>query len=173
MNRLRSKMGKKAQSIPDLVLWVVVIGILGSAFVFLAFLNDRFETALLNTTVINSSAAARNVITSGYDKINGKLDYVVFVIAIGMALGFIILGWFIPVESIFFVFYVIGATLGMPMAFIIQHFWIKFTGSLTMIATRVAYFPITTHLMDNIGIYYTVVMGIALIVTYAKPGQQG
>jgi len=166
-------MGKKAQSIPDLVLWVVVIGILGSAFVFLAFLNDRFETALLNTTVINSSAAARNVITTGYDKINGKLDYVVFVIAIGMALGFIILGWFIPVESIFFVFYVIGATLGMPMAFIIQHFWIKFTGSLTMIATRVAYFPITTHLMDNIGIYYTVVMGIALIVTYAKPGQQG
>lgn len=166
-------MNKRGQSIRDIVLLVVIIAAMGFGFLLIFNITDTMKGQLLNNTMINetnSSSGATNVINA-VDTINDRLDYVVLVIFLGFILSIIVTGYFIPVESIFFWLYVLAMMFGLVIAVVAQDFWTRSASHPLLVNIALDSFPITTHLLDNITIYYTIVAGVALIVTYAKPGQ--
>lgn len=160
---------KKGQTIRDTFLFMVFMVLLGIGFLFLFYINTEMKDSMLANPVLNASNETINVL-NGLDTINDRLDYFVLVIFIGFALSMIILGWFIPVDAIFFWFYVLGMMFGVLMSILLNFIWTKFIAK-AIFATNLSSFPITQNILDNLSIYYTIVAGIALIVTYAKPGR--
>ena len=160
---------KKGQSIRDTFIFMAMITLLACGFLFLFYVNNQIEDKLLANSALNASNHSINAI-QGVTTINSKLDYMVFVIMIGFVLAMIVAGYFIPVETIFFWIYVIGMMFGVIASIIFQYFWTRFSSHAVLAATANS-FPISSHILSNLPIYYTIVAGVALIVTYAKPGR--
>ena len=161
-------LNKKGQSVRDGILFTVMILVLGIGFLLVHTINSNMKDMLMSHPVLNASADSRAAF-GGIDIINSKLDYITLVIFIGFFLAAIVIGYFIPVESIWMWIYIFVMLFGVAMSIVITTIWEKFsTHSLLLSAANAL--PITNHLITFLPIYYTLFGAVAIIFTYAKPG---
>ena len=102
---------------------------------------------------------------------NALWDYVILVVFIGFGIAMMISGYFVDVHTIFFPIYILVLLIGTMIAGILNYVWIQIADSGTFTLVTSTSFPITSHLMAYLTLYYTIIGALALIATYAKTRQ--
>ena len=161
---------KKAHGI-DTILSIVVIFGLGLLVLFGIYVYDSFVDNAENTTLNDTPQAMAAMQTMQTH--NDLWDYVILVVFIGFIIAMMVLGYFVDVHTIFFPLFIIVMLVGVLIAAILSYIWDKIANHTSFTAITSASLPITSHLMDNLVIYYVIAAGLALIATYAKTTGQG
>lgn len=164
-------LGRKAQTPGDAILMSVFLLALAIGGLFAFYMSKELFNSF-GGTELNSTVTA-----PVYEKalaVNDMWDYIIFAVFIGFALGVIILGYFIDVQSIFMPIYIVGLLVGVCVSFIMSYIWTQLISSvpaeLSTISTNS--FPITNVLMTNLPLFFTCVGVLGMIATYAKVNPQ-
>lgn len=142
---------------------------LGIGFLLLHFITSQVTSKMLNTTQINSSAGAVQVLNSGV-ALSNKIDYLSIIVFIGFVVALIVTGYLIEVPSVFFILYVIALVVLVIVSAILSYIW-EYFASVSTFSVSILAFPITNFLLSNLPIFVTIAGGISLVITYAKTKQ--
>jgi hypothetical protein len=104
---------------------------------------------------------------------NINMDYVMIFLYIGLTLALVVMGYFIQVESIFLVFYIIFLLIGVMVSAILSYVWSHFADTVQLTATISNNFPITDFMLSNFTIFYLFSAAVAMIATFAKSDTGG
>ena len=150
----------------DTILAVAVVFGLALTLLIGVYTYDKFVDIAENSTMNDSSTAMTAM--KDMQTHNNLWDYVVLLVFFGFVLAMMILGYFVDVHTIFFPLFILVMLIGVILASVFSYVWDKIADTSTFTVLKVASFPITSHLMDNLVVYYTIAAGLALIATYAK-----
>lgn len=159
---------KKAGSIQDLGYFVILIFALGVLFISFSAGWTQVVDIARNTTGINQSVDAMNVLQKSKD-LQSRLDYVVFGTFIGFFLAIIITSWFVAGSAIFAFIYFLALLVFIVVALVFSYVWNTNIITVPALASALTYLPITDFLLQNLGLITTVVGFIGLIVLFSKP----
>jgi hypothetical protein len=159
---------RKGQLSYDVAVTMVVLFTFAIVFIIAVFSYNQVADRLINTSVINQSNQTVTVLQAHKVTIN-RLDYIFFILFIGLMLSIIIASFFIPANSIFAFIYFISLVVIVAVSSILRYAFEKITenGYFNTIAT--ANLPITNNMMSNLPMYVTIVGFIAMVLLYAKP----
>lgn len=136
----------------------------------ITYTYDEFVDKAKNTTINDTSQAITALEDVG--DVNEMWDFVILFIFIGFALAMIILGYFIDVHTIFFPFFIIVMLIGVIIAGVLSYTWDKITETSMFSAIELSHFPIMSHIMEYLILYYVIIATLALIATYSKTGDR-
>jgi Na+/glutamate symporter len=156
---------KKASALDTILAVATIFGLVVFALV-VVYTYDRFIDTAENTTM-NDTVIAMNAMKE-IQTVNLMWDYVILSILIGFTIAMIILGYFIDVHTVWFPIFVIVMLVGVLVSAVLSYTWDQIADTTIFAATKAAYFPISTHVMNNLVLYYCIIAGLALIATYAK-----
>ena len=131
------------------------------------YMGTTVVDQLTAAPVINESSGAVTAISS-IDTVVARLDFMVLALFFGLVLGLLITSWFIGGHPVFMVVYGIFCMLTVLISSILTNVWEQFV-AVTILASTLAAFPITNHLMTNFPVYMVVVSFIGFLVMFAKP----
>lgn len=155
----------------DVAVTAIVLFTFSIVFIICVFTYNQIATGMQNNTIIQSSNATMTVLDAGKATIN-KLDYIFFILFIGLMLSIIIASFFIPANSIFTFIYFIALVVIVATSAILSNVFEKITANGYFNAIATTNLPITNYLMNNLPMYVTIVGFIAMVLLYAKPQQQ-
>lgn len=155
----------------DVAVVAVVLFTFSIVFIVSIFIYNQVASGMQNNTIINQSKATVDVLEQGKVTIN-RLDYIFFILFIGMMFSIVISSFFIPANSIFAFMYFIGLVVIVAVSSILSYTFGKITESGYFNSIAVTNLPITSNIMGNLPMYVTIVGFIAMVLLYAKP-QQG
>ena len=157
---------KKAHGLDTIL---AIASIFGLALVCLigVYTYSEFVSHAKNATAINQTPQAIAAMED-METVNEMWDYFILVVFIGFAIAMMVLGYFIDVHTVFFPLFVIVMLIGVLIASVLSYVWGYIADTSIFIEITSSTFPITTHLMNNLIVYYIVIAGMALITTYAK-----
>lgn len=155
----------------DVILIGIIIFTFAIAFFAVFFMSKQVTDQMLSISVINDSAATREVIQSS-DNIRDRLDYVIFAVFIGLILALLISGWFVGGNPLFMAIYFIIIVIGIAASAVLANVW-ETTSTSSVFGTTVASFPITNNILLNLPIYTAVIGFLGMIVMFAKPYLMG
>lgn len=154
-------------AVRDVVLIMVLLFLFGMGFFVLHFVVSTAVDELVSVSTINQSQDAVDAFESGRTVVN-RLDYLIFMIFIGLILGMLITGWFIGGNPIFMFIYFIVVVLVVVISAVLSNTWESVTQA-SVFGTTIASFPIANHILLFFPYYMSVIGIIGLIVMFAKP----
>src|SRR4030042_1337802 len=122
-------------------IFAVAIGLM-----IIGFTSHTISSRLSATSVFNESASANAVIDS-MDKVNSKLDWLVFATFIGLVLALVITSWYIGASPLFFFIYFIVIVIGVVVGAVLSNTWESISSSAAF-SYMVGVLPLTNHLMS-------------------------
>lgn len=164
MARLR----KKAQNPGDAILAIAFLMMIAIGGLIATYAYNEFYDAAMEDPVLNASQASRDAFAAG-KTVNAKWDYLIFFMFIGLFLGMMVIAYFIDVHSIFMPFFILAMVIGVIIASVISYTWEQVSDVTEFATIKANSFKVTNHLMNYLEIYFTIMAGMALLVTYAKP----
>lgn len=159
---------KKAHGL-DTILAVATIFGLAIFCLVITYTYSQVVLTVRNNTIFNETEQAIDAMVV-IEEVNNNWDYIILAIFIGFAMAMAILGYFIDVNTIFFPFFIIVMLIGVIISSVLSYVWDNIADTSIFTAVKATSFPITTHLMNNLIIYYIIIAAIALVATYAKTG---
>lgn len=154
-------------SLEDIGALVIVIFAAAIMFIAATVGYTSFVDKAVNITAINSSQSAVDAFNTTKD-LQSRYDYVVFGLLIGFTLAIMIGSWFVPGHPIFGFIYFIGLIIFIVLGLILSYAWNNISTRITF-ADAIEYFPITDFILNNFGIYITIVGFLAMIIMFGKP----
>lgn len=174
-NETRYKMGKllrKAQTPGDIILIFVILFGLCISIIVGDYLFSQFQTNAAKMPDFknnNASIIAMQNVHKGYL----NWDYAVLFIYIGMTVAMGIIGYFINVQSVFFVIYLIMILIGEVVVGILSYVWDNFAQSTTFYTLVQTSYPILNNLISYAALYFLISAAVSMIATFAKNGGRG
>lgn len=151
----------------DVIMIGVLLFALALGFFVIHFTVNTALDAMIDNPQINESSAAVSALQETKDLTN-RLDYILFVVFIGMTLALIITGWFIGGHAIFMFVYFVFVVLAVVFATFFANIWDTFSQA-SVFGLTIAAFPLTSHILSNMPIYMAIIGGIGILVMFAKP----
>jgi hypothetical protein len=161
---------RKGQLSYDVAVAAAVLFTFAIVFIIANFTYTNVADKMINTSVISSSNATVTVLNAGRVTIN-RLDYIFFVLFIGMMLSIIIASFLIPANSIFSFIYFISLVVIVAVSSVLSHVFERITANGYFYTIATLNLPITYNLMSNLPMYVTIVGFLAMVLLYAKPQQ--
>lgn len=173
---VKFKMGKllnkKAQTPGDVILLVVFLFALAIGAVVISYIMGIFTDEISQVEALNSTEA--NAAFQSVNDLNNRWDYLILFLFVGVAIALMVIGYFIDVDSIFMVLYIIALVIAVVLASALTYVWENFSSNSTFITTVSNSFPITNHIITNLALYMTIMGALSMVATYAKVrGQDG
>lgn len=150
---------------------VVMVPIM--AFIFIIILFSFFFATktitgkLMDITSVNSSDKTVEAL-QGADKSVNNYDYLGFVLFLAMALGIIVTGWLIGGHPLFMVAYVFIIVVAIMISPFLSNAFETFY-SQSVFGTTINSFPISSHIIQHLGLYTAIIGIIGFVVMFAKP----
>ena len=116
---------------------------------------------------INESNTTVTVLRDFETATNG-FDYFVIGTFFASVIGLIVTGWFVGGKPIFMFFYFLVVVIAVITSMLLSNVW-ETTTTASVFGTRISFFPLTNHLMNNLPLYIAIVGVIGIIVMFAKP----
>ena len=164
---------KKGSVLDSLLIGVFLFGF-GVSFLMIHHAINITVDQMLNNSQINDSTDFVRVMEETKERTN-RLDYVVFAVFMAFVISLIIASFLVPAQPIFMFIFLIVDIIIVAMSAVLSYVWVDISTRSTFVA-NITSFPITTHLLENLPIYITIVALLSLAITYAKPylfeGQQ-
>lgn len=151
----------------DIILIGALVFFLATGFFILNNVMNKTVGTMVNSTAINQSSMAVDALEDIYNVTN-KLDYVVFVVFIGLCLALIIGGFLVGGLPIFMFVYFLVVVIGVVLSVILSNVWESITTKAVLTAT-LASFPICNHLMLHLPLYISVVAFMGIVAMFGKP----
>lgn len=160
-------MNKKA-SIRDVVLASIMLFAIGISFVIIYFIADTTVDNLILNPEINASSQSVTSFKS-IEKIQSRMDYIFLMMFVGLTLGIIITSWFVSGNPVYlFVFFII-LIIGVVISAILANVWDDIGIKAPIFATARANLPITTHILNYLPYYVSILGVLSMITMFAKP----
>ncbi len=160
-------MKQKKASIQDIGLTMVIVFAAAIMFLTVKYTYTEFVDKATNSTAFNSSQAAVDSLNTTKD-LTDRLDYVLFILLIGLTLAIIITGWLVGGHPLFAFIYFIALIILIAVSAILSFVWEK-VSTKTIFVDTVAELPIMDLILSNFPIYITVIGFIGMMVMFAKP----
>lgn len=158
-------------AVRDVILIGALVFFLATGFFILHNVMTTTVNTMSNSTGFNSSSMAVDALQDIHNVTN-KLDYVVFVIFIGLCLALIISGFLVGGLPVFMFIYFLVLVIGVVLGAILANVWESITTNATLTATLTS-FPISNHLLLHLPIYLAVVGFIGIVAMFGKPFVMG
>jgi hypothetical protein len=142
---------------------------LGIGFLVLNYAMNTMTNSIIAVPAVNASSHAVDAFQTVKVTVD-KLDYMIFMAFIGLALALIITGWFIGSHPMFMIIYFIANVVIVAVSALLANIWETVATSTTFTLTA-GKFPITNELLTHLPIYMAVIGFIGIIVMFAKPSQ--
>ena len=151
----------------DVILIMVLMFVVGTVFAIINFVGNTINTELVAVPEIAADSEAVSVFNS-IGEVSNRLDYVAFLVFIGLALSLIITAWIVAGHTLFMFIYGVVVLIVVVMSAVVSNVWTAFADNVS-ISTAVANMPITNNLLTNFPIYMTVIGFIGMVILFAKP----
>lgn len=157
-------MNKRATT-HDIFFVIVFLFIFAIGFVVAYYTYDTVVDNMQDNPIINASSPTMEVLESGR-YVSDKLDYMLFVIFIGLLLGMIISGWFVGAVPLFAFIYFLFIVVSVVLAMVFSYVWDQI--GIGVLSSATSQFTIMNHIFNHFGLYIGMTGFIGLIVMFAK-----
>ena len=159
----------KRGTLADVGLAMIFVFAAAVIFFTTTYVFNEFEADWSNNTLVNSSSAAVSTVSDVKDLANTRLDYVVFVILIGLTLAIIVTGWLVGGNPIFAWIYFIVLVIFVAVSSVLSYTWNELSNKAIFGTLAADSFPITDFILQNFPSIMAVIGFIGMIVMFAKP----
>lgn len=166
----RRKACKKG-NVRDVLYMVVVLFFIG-IFCFVGYFTYyRVSGLMINSSAINVSARAVEVLEVSQEK-SSMWDYFSLAVFIGFSLSIIITGWFIGGNPLFMLIYFLVIAGGVVVTMVLSNVWESLSTASVFGITGVD-LPITNWLLSNLPVVLVVVGFLGMVAMFGKPYMSG
>lgn len=158
-------------SVRDILIIAILLFAVGISIMFSVRIGHDVNTNLLSISTINETAQAQEVISNADEAIN-SVDYIYLAFFIAFFISIIIFGWLVGGIPILAPIYFFSVILFVFVSIILQNVWLDISTNPEIILTTLD-LPITTFILNNLGIFMTVFGLVGIIMMYAKPSSNG
>lgn len=151
----------------DILFISALLFMTGVAFLGTHYAANQALTGMINNSQINVSQDAYNSLVTTKSLTN-RFDYLFFGLFIGLVLMVIISGWLVGTHPLFMFLYGITIIIAVIVSAVFSNGWETFSNYSTFLST-VTYFPITSHILNYLPLYVTVIGMLGMVVMFAKP----
>lgn len=144
----------------------VTVFSLGIFLLVVFYTGTTLKDTLGNTSSFNASEAAMDSLESTHT-VGSMMDYVIAVLFFAFLIALVITSFLVNAHTIFFVIYVFGLAVTVILSGVLNLVWDEVIASPTL-ATALVAFPITNHLLSNMGIYVTIAGAVSMFALYMK-----
>lgn len=155
-------------AVRDVILVGIIMFTVGIIFFVINFTSNTIIDKVMEIPTINESAPTVAVFAGVDEKVNDRMDYMVFGLFLALTLGIIITGWFVGGVAIFAIIYIIVIVLAVVFATVLSYVWQQVTPA-SVFGTTIAAFPLTNHILSWLPYYIAVIGFIGVVVMFAKP----
>lgn len=154
-------------AVRDVLFIAVLLFAFGVGFFVLHFAMNTVVDELLLEPAINGTQETVDSFNSVKVVVN-RLDYLLFMLFIGLVLALIISSWFIAGNIIFMFVYFIVIVLSVIISTVLSNVW-ETMHVLPQFGVTIASFPLTNNLLTYLPIYISVVGFVGIVTMFAKP----
>jgi len=151
----------------DIIIGIVIIFAFAIGYFSFHYAFNIAADKMINNTYVNESKATVDVLNEG-KQLSNRLDYVLLIVFVGVALGIVITRWFIGGNPIFMFVYFIILVVATILASVFHYVWEQ-VSSASVFGTTSLFFPITGHILSHLEIYTPVIGFLGVIAMFAKP----
>jgi len=157
------------RGIMDVILLAALVFVVAIAAVVGTHLFAEINENLQDSPIGESSYANKSWISAV--EVSENFDSLVLAAFIAMIIMSLILAAVIPAHPIFIPVYVFIAILAVVISVPISNAFDEFANSATLSGTVNSYFPMADFILSNLPIIIVVLIGLMMVVTYAKGGR--
>jgi hypothetical protein len=164
---------RKKGTITDIIFIIIAVFVFAIAFLFIGYMTEIFQGALHNISMVNDSTIAIGALDHGLDTVQNKLDYVFFMVFIGMVVAMVITAWFIGGMPIFMFIYFILTVISVILSAVIANVWEDMNATAIFFSATKATLPLTNYVLTYLPVIMAIVGILGLIAMFAKPVMEG
>lgn len=159
-------MNNKA-NIQDLVVMMIIIFLAATVFLVVKYTYTEFVDKATNNTMINTSAAAVEVLDKTKE-LTDRFDYIVFTLLMGFTLAILISAYFSGGHPLFAFIYFIALALIVAISAVFSFVWGRITESAVLSSTATS-FPIINLILDNFPVYVAIIGFLGMMIMFSRP----
>ena len=144
--------------------FILAIGVFMGSYMFL-----RATTVMSATPPFNESFVGSDL-QQGATKAVSRLDVMYLMIFVGIMLGLIGAGYFLPANPLFFIVYFFCLLAAAVISPFLTNTW-NVIATTTTFSTHVTVFPVTNFIMNNLIIFVIISGAIGMVIMFTKPGR--
>ena len=153
-------------TVRDVMYIAIFLLAIGITFFIGGYISNTINTQLVNTPTMNTTEVT-TALTSVNNSVE-KFDYMFLAVFIGLLLAIIVTSWIASAFPIFMWIYFFILIFIVAITTIFSQVWTEFI-TRALFVTTLTNFPITNHIMTNLGTYMAIFGLIGILILFGKP----